>query len=49
MNAPILNSALRKVNKNNFTLAWILSIVVFISIIIAVVYAYRYEKKNQKK
>jgi hypothetical protein len=49
MNAPILNSALRKVNKNNFTLAWILGIVTFIAIIVAVVYAYRYEKKHQKK
>ena len=48
MNAPILNSALRKVNKNNFTLAWILGIVTFIAIIIAVTYAYKYETSKKK-
>jgi hypothetical protein len=48
MNAPILNSALRKVNKNNFTLAWILGIVTFIAIIVAVVYAYKYETSKKK-
>lgn len=47
MNAPILNSALRKVNKSSFVLAWGLGILCAV-LTIALMILY-YTQKDQKK